>query len=217
MKSVLTSIQPYWVFLIIARKMGWDIPHEKTIEARKDCPKDKVWNNVTHIYCSKNRKSFNRIPAQYQPLMEEFLGKVIGEFVCGSIESYIYKANNRYWWAFYSPEHVNEIQEKTCLTLEQIVNYAGNSKTLYGWHISDLKIYDKPKELGEYVRRGYPNCDECAHVPCGMSPQEFVWHNKFCIECTQLSYKYHSMKATHFRKRLTRPPQSWCYVEDENG
>jgi len=36
MKSVLISIQPYWVFLIIARLMGWNIPQEKTVEVRKD-------------------------------------------------------------------------------------------------------------------------------------------------------------------------------------
>ena len=34
---------------------------EKTIEVRKDYPKASDWNKVTPIYCSKNRKSFNRI------------------------------------------------------------------------------------------------------------------------------------------------------------
>lgn len=32
MKSVLISIQTYWVFLITAQLMGWNIPQEKTIE-----------------------------------------------------------------------------------------------------------------------------------------------------------------------------------------
>ena len=32
-KAVLMSIQPYWVFLIIAKKMGWDIRGR----AREDC------------------------------------------------------------------------------------------------------------------------------------------------------------------------------------
>lgn len=44
MKAIMLSIQPYYVFLIIARLMGWDIPQEKTIEVRKDCPKDLAWN-----------------------------------------------------------------------------------------------------------------------------------------------------------------------------
>lgn len=62
MKSVLIAIQPYYVFLIIARLMGWSLQQEKTVEVRKDYPKASDWNKVTHIYCSKNRKSFNRIP-----------------------------------------------------------------------------------------------------------------------------------------------------------
>ena len=71
-KSVLISIQPYRAFLIIARIMGWNIPQDKTVEVRKDFPKDSAWNKRVHIYCSKNRKSFNRIPKQYRHLMEKF-------------------------------------------------------------------------------------------------------------------------------------------------
>lgn len=40
MKEVLISIKPYWVFLIIAKTMGWNIDKEKTVEFRKTCPKD---------------------------------------------------------------------------------------------------------------------------------------------------------------------------------
>lgn len=88
MKSVLISIQPYWVFLIIAPLIGWNIPQEKTVEVRKNFPKDLDWNKVVHIYCGKNGKSFNRIPKEYQPFMEKFLGKVIGEFVCDRVDKY---------------------------------------------------------------------------------------------------------------------------------
>lgn len=35
--------------------------------------------------------------------------------------------------------------------VEKIDNY-GKGKTLYGWHISDLKIYDKPRELSEFYK-----------------------------------------------------------------
>lgn len=54
MKAITLSIQPYYVFLIIARLMGWNIPQEKTVEVRKDFPKASDWNKVTYIYCSKN-------------------------------------------------------------------------------------------------------------------------------------------------------------------
>ena len=87
MKSVMISIKPYWVFLIIAKTMGWNISKEKTIEVRKNCPQDDEWNKAVKIYCTKDKKSFNFIPKEYQPFMEKFLGKVIGEFVCDRIDT----------------------------------------------------------------------------------------------------------------------------------
>lgn len=191
MKSVLTSIQPYWVFLIIARKMGWDIPQEKTVEVRKDYPKDKAWNKVTHIYCSKNRKSFNRIPVQYQPLMEKLLGKVIGEFVCDEIISLNYDTD----WSIELPQEgyfFDKTPSKSvllnfepCLTNKEMISY-GKEKTLYGWHISDLIVYDKPKELGEFRK------------PCSSAPTARCYPDN-CERCPW--------------NVITRPPMSWCYVE----
>lgn len=186
-KAVMISIQPYYVFLIIAQKMGWDIPQEKTIEVRKDFPKDPAWNKVSHIYCSKNKKSFNRIPKQYQPLMAKFLGKVIGEFVCDRIDKYCGRlttfAETPYKNKYVSPEEL----AKTCLSIYEINDYL-NGKNSYFRRISDLKIYDKPKELGEFFRP----CDGCDKL--GTS------------RCTE---EISPCRA----KTLTRPFQSWGYVE----
>ena len=146
-KSVLMSIQPYWGFLIIARLMGWDFPQHKTVDVRKDFPKDNAWNKVVHIYCCKGKKSFKRIPKQYQPLMAKLLGKVIGEFVCDKAVVYsfmnIYPDNKNSYFVS------NKNLSKTCLSMEEMENY-GQRQELYGWHISNLKIYDKPKELEEF-------------------------------------------------------------------
>jgi len=149
MNAVLISIQPYWVFLIIAQKMGWHIDKEKIIEVRKSFPKKQDWNKNAKIYCSKNEQSFRKIPKKYQPLMEKFLGKVIGEFVCDRIDTYI---------PFEAIEIISKYEKsipllkESCLTLEELGVYIGKKvdKNFYGWHISELKIYDKPKELGEF-------------------------------------------------------------------
>lgn len=85
MKAVMISIQPYWAFLIIAKAMGWEIKQHKEIEVRKNYPKAEDWNKVAKIYCSKDKKSFDRIPEKYRPAMKKFLGKVIGKFVCDRI------------------------------------------------------------------------------------------------------------------------------------
>ena len=42
----------------------------------------------------------------------------------------------------------NEIARQSCLDYDDMVDYLGN-KDGYGWHISDLKIYDKPLLLSE--------------------------------------------------------------------
>ncbi len=71
MKSVLISIQPYWVFLIIAKTMGWNIDKEKTVEVRKNYPKAETWDKTAKIYCSKDKKSFARIPKEYPPWLSQ--------------------------------------------------------------------------------------------------------------------------------------------------
>lgn len=183
MKSVLISIQPYYVFLIIARRMGWHIPQEKTVEVRKNFPKDSAWNKRVHIYCSKNRKSFNRIPAQYQPFMEKLLGKVVGNFECDSIRK---GGADNTLQAYY---HNNPAE--TCLTDQELVLYANFGKPLYFWHISDLKVYDVPKDLGEF------------HTICTKPPTEIT-----CRGCPNKAEFCFNKK-----KPLSCPPQSWCYVE----
>lgn len=189
-KAVLLSLQPYWVFLIIAKAMGWNIDIEKTVEARKNYPKADDWNRTVKIYCSKNEKSFARIPKEYQPLMQQFLGKVIGEFVCDEI--YNYTADP------FISKHIKEqceisdedMVKQSCLSLDELYYYESHPDShnwgLLGWHISDLVIYDKPKELSEFQQ-----CHKCKHN-CVRTSQN--------VDLCQ----YH---------RLTRPPQSWCYVE----
>lgn len=189
MSAVLTSIQPYYVFLIIARLMGWDIPQEKTVEARKDFPKDTAWNKRVHIYCSKNKKSFNRIPKQYQPLMGKLLGKVIGEFVCDRIETITIPSID-----------LDRQCGQSCLSVSEMLDYIQtpntrryDDKPLYGWHISDLKIYDKPRELGEFKKLGYMTEEQWLYA---------LYPNTHC---------HYEAWAKQFE--ITRPPQSWCYVD----
>lgn len=75
------------------------------------------------------------------------------------------------------------------MTLDEQKVY-GQDKPLYGWHISDLKIYGKPKELNEFIK------------PClyGGSP---------CKVC-----EYYSDYSGECRNIITRSPQSYVYVEE---
>lgn len=197
MKSVMISIKPYWVFLIIAKTMGWNIDKEKTVEVRKTCPQDDEWNKVGKIYCTKDKKSFNHIPKKYQPFMEKFLGKVIGEFVCDRIDTirkrgiddnfdYCYLSLDK--WGNDDIEPEITAVKNSCVLRDDLNDYGKNSRMLYGWHISNLKIYDKPKELSEFEK------------PCN--------HNCF-VPCPHYRGKEYECE----KPMITRPPQSWCYVE----
>lgn len=195
MKSILIAIQPYWVFLIIAKIMGWGIDQEKTVEVRKNFPKDLNWNRKAIIYCSKNKQSFNRIPKKYQPLMEKFLGKVIGSFVCDRIDEYSYDQAFDESMGVYIDKYGYDITSyelgQTCLTYEDFENY-GNTNRLFGWHITDLVIYDKPKELREFMPYCKGECTGCKYL------EWIEWYQS--DTCTRAPFK--------------RPPQSWCYVEE---
>lgn len=61
---------------------------------------------------------------------------VIGEFVCDCIQI----AEEPYW----------DMMTGTCLTARQMNEYAQGS-LLYGWHISDLVIYDQPRSINEFI------------------------------------------------------------------
>ena len=179
--------------------MGWNIPQEKTVEIRKDYPKASDWNRIVHIYCSKNRKSFNRIPKEYQPFMEKFLGCVIGEFVCDKVERFTVGSLR-----------CDDIERMACLSYSEMLDYFYKPNELdgktvkfgYAWHISDLKIYDKPKWLGEF-RKSCPfpaeDCDLYCPYALGEYHGDGINGDVEFIGCGN---------------KLTRPPQSWCYIEE---
>lgn len=156
MKSVLMSINPKYCELIAAGK--------KTIEVRKTRPKIETPFKC-YIYCTKE---FYRKGDGY--FQGKYCGKVIGEFDCNIIEGgYLISP----WGDF--------IQKETCLTYAEINKYAGN-KPLWSWHISDLVIYDNPKELSKFANKS----------------SQFIFSNDGVL----------------VYKGMTRPPQSWCYVEE---
>ena len=198
-KSVMISIQPYWVFLIIVKKMGWRIGQEKTVEIRKTRPKDENWNKVAKIYCSKDKKSFAKIPNEYQALMEQFLGKVIGEFVCDEIFEIKYQCGSYRCKGLTVLEN-DRVASDSKLSLYDMRSYLSCNNG-YGWHISNLVIYDKPRELSEL----YTKCDEgCEN--CDFWKSVRVNADEYDMECSSSIYGHRPLK---------RPPQSWCYVESE--
>ena len=131
--AVMISIRPKWCELIANG--------EKTIEVRKNRPR-LVKPFKCYIYCTSikymNLDEYVELHRATSGKIDQWHGKVIGEFVCDKIET---KPFGNGIAAYYS----NEVG--TCLSDTVLRLYASKGKPLYFWHISELKIYDEPKEL----------------------------------------------------------------------
>lgn len=156
MKSVLISIKPEWCEKIASG--------EKTVEIRKTKPKIDTPFKV-YIYCTQEKRLLHKFNKGERIDDEHFFeedvfvrqntwimghlnpnGKVIGEFVCARIDE-----------IGYSPEmhgkyisEINDLHKVSCVDFEQMFDYIADGYG-YGWHISNLKIYNTPKELSEFV------------------------------------------------------------------
>lgn len=184
MESVLTSIRPKWVAKIASG--------EKTFDVRKTVPKLKP-PFKSFIYCTYGRpllmRSFYDSKSLFKfsgvsnkdakVIYDEKLwnGKVVGEFICDEIKEYpaatiacaYYETNGAY-----VPEE-GRFQQGTCLSYQEMYDYS-KGKTLYGWHISDLKIYDKPKEISEFRVKNKKDIGwDIAAVPLFRAPQSWCY------------------------------------------
>lgn len=177
MKSVLISICPRWCNEIAIGK--------KTIEVRKSMPKlERPFK--CYIYMSQGDL---KDLGSYSEWIYKNRMKVIGEFICDKV--YLIKNQGiRFSVADEEQSVTNKIARQSRMNYDDMVGYLGN-KDGYGWHISNLKIYDKPKELSEVFK------------PCPTREKGD------CLSC--LAYnEYDEVCANN----LTRPPQSWQYVEE---
>lgn len=187
MKSVLISIQPQWCEKIFNGS--------KSIEVRKSRPSIHTPFKV-YVYQTKHNGG--------KAIVSEVLnsvyggGKVIGSFVCDRVRLCI---------PFGLKGHLlsQEVYREMCLTKEQLDKYGG-LKTLYGWHITEPKLFDKPRELGEFYRslpekvleNGEYDCRKEWDVLCIDAPEG----GDYCAECPYGG-----------RVQITRAPQSWVYCE----
>lgn len=138
-------------------------------------------------------------------------GKVIGEFVCSQIKEYqteFYESDDEFYedireiWDNEDYEYDvdkefriiasndrgnladNEILRQSKLTIDELKKYVGSGfSKFFSWRISNLKIYDKPKNLNEF-----------SSTNCHRGIQKYNCEG--CWDCV-----------------LTKPPQSWQYIE----
>lgn len=223
---ILVSIKPYYYYLIAEEK--------KKIEVRKRALKNLPQDIA--FYMSKDEKSFAKIPKEFQEKYRKHFGKVglaivcdkIEDFYCASVpyskennlgygqfvdngvykvngwhEGIVFERNDRYIETMLNNDDLKEM----CLSAQELFDYIGVGKHLYAWHISDLKIYDKPRELSEFtsprVCINYIDLPAYGHIGCNMCKYSYTIN--CMIKC-----------RIDGRKPLTRPPQSYMRVKELN-
>ena len=172
MKAIMISIKPQWVEKILNG--------EKTIEIRKTMPKCelpcKVYiyctmgkNTIVYVErkgekdwygnIAKNTMIVTRPKYDYMNYTNETLGKVVAEFTLNKIDKFDSAYSE---WAYsVAPEDsempISETQfiqmaeQKGKLDCNDLLKYFGDEDYIaYAWHIDNLKVYDKPKELSEF-------------------------------------------------------------------
>lgn len=153
--------------------------------------------------------------------------KVIGEFVCDEVEElHEWELSPQGKFADFERERLKNFLTAARLSEEEVVRYRGNLpcfKPLYGLHISDLKIYDKPKELVEFYKCGAESfeklfdvdglCQYCSETDYGEHKYDISsrWGMVSC-EGRWCDEAYQQYLDENFA--LTRAPSNWCYVEE---
>lgn len=187
MRDILISLKPYYYYLI-----GENI---KKAEVRKTYPKAEDWSRRAWFYMSRDEKSFAKIPKEFQEKYRKHFGKVGMQFVCDRvIGTCPWRLKGETGWCAKRTEEETQLPDMACLTLEEIEKYAGSrGRGIYAWHITDLVVYEKPRELSEF------------RTPCKMTEGG-------CYFC---DYAVHGMDGDLIDcdTSLSRPPQSWCYIE----
>ena len=192
MKKIFLSVYPKYCELIFNGK--------KTIEVRRTRPKLEPPFEVL-VYETKGQfiKSVKGACTTYG----YGRGKVIGSFICDEIYAFFP------WGAGIACEDIDgnplpadKVCKETCLTGDEIYKYfLGNGKETfegYGWHITEPKLFDKPKEF------------YALYAPCKKNKQTADESCKGCV----YAYKGTTTGEIYCDNALTRPPMSWCYVEE---
>ena len=132
---------------------------------------------------------------------EDINGKVVAKFILNKIDEIkLADAFTNYGIVIvnekmlYNDKDKEKLFDKCCLTVDDITDYLGtcgdfesqNFAKCYGWHIDNLEIFDKPKELSE-----------------------FYVNNAKGLSCVEIGEKMEDWL------RVKKAPQSWQFVDAE--
>ena len=185
MKAILMSIKPQHVAKILNG--------EKTLEIRKTIPQeyldycidsDKKVPIDVYIYCTKKEPYARRYVHNDKWGTLEYIksdGKVVAKFTLNKVGNFLKEVFGTYEEPFSRDQ--DELLKKSCLTEKELDNYLKGKKG-YAWHIDNLVVFEKPKEISEFYKPSWAKV------------------------------RYKTMREEQAKQYLlTRAPESWCYIE----
>ncbi len=200
MKAIMISGKPKWSALIMNGDKTKEIRKNKALASAIRKLIDEYGFADIYWYCSKNESlhyvSFKgwcngNTWKKERPLAscsEDYSGKVVFKFRCYKVEEISWQIG------VYQLEQqgFSDFLNECCLGFCELKNYL-NKKNGYAIHISDLEIFDKPKELSEFYKVGYNEAlvNSLKGKPFPISPH-FI-QNQYL---------------------LRKAPQNFCYVEE---
>ena len=204
MKAILMSIHPVWCEKIFSGI--------KTIEVRKTRPKlMPPFKVYVYMTATKERFPLWEYVTAYQDSKGDIVDgsqKVIGSFICDWITKVEPRCDvddcvNQYI------HHYPAILGNDCLSFRQLKAYLGK-KGGYDWHITEPKLFDTPKKLSDFRKPcvdKYEYCQGCKHglITIPQDEEEYALYHG----------GYYDTFDTVCLNTLSRPPQSWCYVEEQ--
>lgn len=194
MKAILISIHSQWVELILK--------FIKKDEIRKGTVIGKAINKLIEeqgvapmlIYCTKGKPTLKGLIAKSWYGLggyfdyEKLNGKVVARFNATAEEITIRQDRFKEFTFYETSLDMEDLLKQSCLDYNELDNYLQGEKGT-DIHISDLEIFDKPKELSEF--KSY----------------------KKNIVNTKINGM---VFETELDNSLIKAPQSWCYVEVED-
>lgn len=193
-KAIVMSTQPNWVAKILNG--------EKKVEVRKTKPNCKLPIDV-YLYCTKDKKlqwvngclpiAWGQGERNERLLDKTMNGKVVAKFTLNKVEGITLKQTDTFGYDEDKPKDyetetmgLDDLLKNSCLGYEELHTYLDSEEVGYAWHIDNLVIFDKPKELWEFYKSRF--------------------------EPNKITDAYEKTFNDLSKYRVTKAPQSWQYV-----
>ena len=167
---------------------------------------DWGWQHKPYLYIRDGKLKWIDVAFENIIFYEWAHKKIIGEFVCDKvIKTCGWRLRGDTQQCAKRTTDEEAFPKLDCLTIDEIVKYAGSeNREVCGLHISDLKIYDKPKQIREFSPIcSYKNDDGSCQ-----------YHK---VDCLYQQRDYNtdgSINLVTCGKSITRAPSNWQYVEE---